>query len=176
MPLVACPDCQRPVSDAAPACIHCGRPNPGAASPNAITPGTQTCPSCHAPVDAPAPTDGATSVCLECGEILQTRVRPARSRKWVAALGGSALVAGLVSQFGVGDPCASLREELVARSWPVTRMELRAERELGIPPMGRIIAEDMADMQVDGLSRRECVAGLRQLRGHHHHGWRHHGW
>lgn len=26
MPLVSCPDCGRSVSDAAPACIHCGRP------------------------------------------------------------------------------------------------------------------------------------------------------
>ena len=26
MPLVACPDCEKHVSDAAPACIHCGRP------------------------------------------------------------------------------------------------------------------------------------------------------
>lgn len=28
MPLVTCPDCHHSVSDAAPACIHCGRPNP----------------------------------------------------------------------------------------------------------------------------------------------------
>ena len=26
MPLVECPDCRKQVSDAAPACIHCGRP------------------------------------------------------------------------------------------------------------------------------------------------------
>lgn len=26
MPLVACPDCEKHVSDAAPSCIHCGRP------------------------------------------------------------------------------------------------------------------------------------------------------
>ncbi len=26
MPLITCPDCQHDVSDAAPACIHCGRP------------------------------------------------------------------------------------------------------------------------------------------------------
>lgn len=28
MPLATCPDCRQPVSDAAPACIHCGRPSP----------------------------------------------------------------------------------------------------------------------------------------------------
>ena len=33
MPLVPCPDCHRQVSDAAPACIHCGRPRPGAPLP-----------------------------------------------------------------------------------------------------------------------------------------------
>ena len=26
MPLIECPDCGKPVSDKAPACIHCGRP------------------------------------------------------------------------------------------------------------------------------------------------------
>lgn len=26
MPLITCPDCQNEISDAAPACIHCGRP------------------------------------------------------------------------------------------------------------------------------------------------------
>lgn len=26
MPLIACPDCRREISDAAPACPHCGRP------------------------------------------------------------------------------------------------------------------------------------------------------
>jgi hypothetical protein len=31
MPLVSCPDCRKQVSDAAPACIHCGRPHPGRA-------------------------------------------------------------------------------------------------------------------------------------------------
>lgn len=33
MPLVPCPDCHRQISDAAPACIHCGRPNPLAVHP-----------------------------------------------------------------------------------------------------------------------------------------------
>jgi len=28
MPLIACPECRREVSDAAPACPHCGNPNP----------------------------------------------------------------------------------------------------------------------------------------------------
>ena len=27
MPLITCPDCQKQISDAAPACPHCGRPN-----------------------------------------------------------------------------------------------------------------------------------------------------
>ncbi len=27
MPLTTCPDCQHPVSDAAPACPHCGKPS-----------------------------------------------------------------------------------------------------------------------------------------------------
>ena len=172
MPLVTCPDCQKQVSDAAPACIYCGRPNPaaGATHTSALAPRTQTCPSCHALVDAPAATDGATAVCLECGEVLQTRIRPARSRKWLVALGGAALVAGLVTQHGVGDPCATLREELVARMLPPSGMELRIERDFGVPPVGRMIAEDMANMQVDGLSRRQCVAGLKRLHRHHH-GW-----
>lgn len=26
MPLITCPDCKKEISDAAPACIHCGRP------------------------------------------------------------------------------------------------------------------------------------------------------
>lgn len=29
MPLITCPDCKRQISDSAPACIHCGRPNVG---------------------------------------------------------------------------------------------------------------------------------------------------
>ena len=29
MALISCPDCEQPVSDAAPDCIHCGRPSPG---------------------------------------------------------------------------------------------------------------------------------------------------
>jgi zinc-ribbon domain len=33
MALVKCPDCGRDVSDSAPACPNCGRPNPGAAAP-----------------------------------------------------------------------------------------------------------------------------------------------
>src|SRR5690625_870182 len=32
MPLITCPDCQKSISDAAPYCIHCGRPEPAAAS------------------------------------------------------------------------------------------------------------------------------------------------
>lgn len=35
MPLVTCPDCHRRISDAAPACIHCGRPNVTAPPPPA---------------------------------------------------------------------------------------------------------------------------------------------
>ncbi len=35
MPLVTCPDCGERVSDAAPACIHCGRPNPAAGASRA---------------------------------------------------------------------------------------------------------------------------------------------
>lgn len=26
MPLITCPDCQKQISDAAPACVNCGRP------------------------------------------------------------------------------------------------------------------------------------------------------
>lgn len=33
MPLVACPDCKEKISDAAPACIHCGRPSQRHAAP-----------------------------------------------------------------------------------------------------------------------------------------------
>lgn len=33
MPLIACPDCGRDVSTAAPSCPHCGRPSPGASAP-----------------------------------------------------------------------------------------------------------------------------------------------
>ena len=37
MPLVTCPDCQKDVSDRAPACIHCGRPlRAAAAEPQAV--------------------------------------------------------------------------------------------------------------------------------------------
>lgn len=28
MPLMPCPECERPISDRAPACPHCGWPNP----------------------------------------------------------------------------------------------------------------------------------------------------
>lgn len=39
MPLVTCPDCHQRISDAAPACIHCGRPNVTAPPPPAdVTP------------------------------------------------------------------------------------------------------------------------------------------
>lgn len=31
MPLITCPDCEKRYSDAAPACIHCGRPTMSAA-------------------------------------------------------------------------------------------------------------------------------------------------
>jgi hypothetical protein len=42
MALISCPDCQGKVSDAAPACIHCGAPLKGAAT--ATTPGTPQAP------------------------------------------------------------------------------------------------------------------------------------
>ena len=48
MALIACPDCEKAVSDAAPACIHCGRPSPGAPLP----------PSAH---------DWKRGICTRCG-------------------------------------------------------------------------------------------------------------
>lgn len=39
MPLVTCPDCRREISDAAPACIHCGRPVAGVRKPAATVSG-----------------------------------------------------------------------------------------------------------------------------------------
>lgn len=40
MPLVTCPDCHQRISDAAPACIHCGRPNlaPVGPAPDPVPP------------------------------------------------------------------------------------------------------------------------------------------
>lgn len=38
MALIQCPDCQRDVSDAAPACPGCGRPIRGAETPLSATP------------------------------------------------------------------------------------------------------------------------------------------
>src|SRR5208282_3826185 len=35
MALVVCPDCQHDISDAAPACIYCGRPNIALTTPTA---------------------------------------------------------------------------------------------------------------------------------------------
>ncbi len=35
MPLITCPDCRQDVSDAAPACPHCGRPGAESPVPNA---------------------------------------------------------------------------------------------------------------------------------------------
>lgn len=61
MPLMDCPDCNKPHSDAAPACIHCGRPNAVALAPAAprptlvvpVTPGPPpgglACPKCATP-------------------------------------------------------------------------------------------------------------------------------
>lgn len=40
MPLIACPDCHRQISDAAPACIHCGRPAAPARPPAEAPPAT----------------------------------------------------------------------------------------------------------------------------------------
>ncbi|QDZ29058.1 zinc-ribbon domain-containing protein [Noviherbaspirillum sp. UKPF54] len=48
MPLIKCPDCGNSISDAAPACIHCGRPMKETAAPPklnaALTIGP--CPKC----------------------------------------------------------------------------------------------------------------------------------
>lgn len=41
MPLVPCPDCQRSISDAAPACPHCGRPANAPATGPAPVPATE---------------------------------------------------------------------------------------------------------------------------------------
>jgi hypothetical protein len=61
MPLMDCPDCNKQHSDAAPACIHCGRPNALALAPAAsrpalvvpVTPGPPpgglACPRCATP-------------------------------------------------------------------------------------------------------------------------------
>lgn len=36
MPMIACPDCKKEMSDAAPACPSCGRPNANAESPRSV--------------------------------------------------------------------------------------------------------------------------------------------
>lgn len=51
MPLVACPGCSQQVSDAAPACPHCGRPNPAAPpAPYPPAPGTPAAEKTGTPV------------------------------------------------------------------------------------------------------------------------------
>lgn len=53
MPLIACPDCAREVSDAAPACPHCGRPfHAPPSAPSA------------APTAAPKPIAGIVVACV----------------------------------------------------------------------------------------------------------------
>ena len=42
MAIVACPDCNKEVSDSAPACPNCGRPNPGAAQTASAWPKSST--------------------------------------------------------------------------------------------------------------------------------------
>ena len=59
MALIECPDCGKKVSDAAPACIHCGRPMAAVSKPS----------QAQAPV-APVGqgrTSGASYVCRNCG-------------------------------------------------------------------------------------------------------------
>jgi hypothetical protein len=54
MPLIVCPDCQHDISDAAPACIYCGRPN--------IPRATATAPILDsAPLDPSEPTADSVS-------------------------------------------------------------------------------------------------------------------
>lgn len=58
MALVTCPDCEHRISDAAPACIHCGRPMTAVAKVDdapvvqpvvvrAVAPSPYACPRCH---------------------------------------------------------------------------------------------------------------------------------
>jgi hypothetical protein len=74
MALVQCPDCDRMISDAAPACVGCGRPMSSALqSPRAASPLT------HAQNPAPATTRSAPAVsvlgaCKACGSTDVRRV------------------------------------------------------------------------------------------------------
>ena len=58
MPLIVCPDCQHDISDAAPACIYCGRPNIPRATPRAPTVGS-------APLDPSEPNADSVSSSLD---------------------------------------------------------------------------------------------------------------
>ena len=59
MALVACPDCGTEVSDAAVACVKCGRPI--AVQPVATEVATRRCPTCKASIAASA------NPCPKCG-------------------------------------------------------------------------------------------------------------
>lgn len=72
MPLIACPDCGREVSDAAPACIHCGRPDPAAPveqEDDLETPALLDCPKCAKKV---TPREkGQYTQCWNCRELIE---------------------------------------------------------------------------------------------------------
>jgi len=61
MALIPCPECKREISSAAPACPHCGFPNPATAAPP--VPAAPTGPACYA---CAAP---ATTRCVKCGAL-----------------------------------------------------------------------------------------------------------
>lgn len=73
--LVACPDCRREISDAAPACIHCGRP----ATPP------------HPPVEPPKPASARRHPLA--GPAADSAVTPRAVLRWIAAAAVMALLA-----------------------------------------------------------------------------------
>ncbi len=84
MALLSCPDCSREISDAAPACVHCGRPNEPALQEQSAPPvmlEAGECWSCR----SHNPRDNVT--CQVCGESLTDR--PVRFAHSPGAVGSS---------------------------------------------------------------------------------------
>jgi DNA-directed RNA polymerase subunit RPC12/RpoP len=62
MPLIDCPDCAKKISDAAPSCIHCGRPMKDHAAAQKLS---------AALTLAPCPKCGSTNVKDKLAEVVQ---------------------------------------------------------------------------------------------------------
>lgn len=71
MPLISCSDCGKDISDAAPACIHCGRPNVPPPPRERVAAATATytlsCTRCGTTLAHPNAWDGGPVDCPKCG-------------------------------------------------------------------------------------------------------------